>query len=253
MASNLHAPTGCKGSEPPPPVNEDSVVSDSKPKVKRRRYTQSTLSSYFISSNADTPSSTAHLEAKEIVQSLGIHLYTNEEIKGAKGLQKEFRSFWNEKAEELCKDPSVRMGKLKSSSTAIRGAIYTSWTLHKCSFLQLRGEKLQSDLKDVYKDDTALTDVLSAVNRNIDRMKTAHATVTQIYSTASSDHDIEHDLNEGMHELRRAQDALSKSIDRRQVDINVTFVEQETAILIAGPPEQLSHDEVEQMAITINN
>ena len=47
-------------------------------------------------------------EAKEIAQNL--HLYTNEEIQSANGLQKEFCSFWNE-AEELCKDPNAMIGK----------------------------------------------------------------------------------------------------------------------------------------------
>ena len=54
-----------------------------------------------------------------------------------------------------------------------------------------------------------------------------------------------------MHELRKAQDALSKAIDRRQVDINVTVCEQEATFLRADPPEHLSQDEVEQIVITI--
>lgn len=124
------------------------------------------------------------------------------------------------------------------SSTAIQGAIYASWTLHKFSLLLLRAEKLQSDLKSVYKDETTLTDVLSAVKRNVDWMKTAHAAVTQIYNTTSA---AVEDLSDGMHELRKAQDALSKAIDRRQVDINVTVCEQEATLLWADPPEPPEH------------
>ena len=246
--SDIDTLTSCKCNDAP--HHREKGVDDSKPKPNRR-YKQPTLNNYFKSSSSSAGSSRTHAvvsEAKEIAQNLHIHLYTNEEIQGAKGLQKEFRLFWNEKAEELCKDPSIRMGRLENSSTAIQGAIYASWTLHKCSLLLLRAEKLQSDLKSVYKDETTLTDVLSAVKRNVDRMKTAHAAVTQIYNTTSAAVD---DLNDGMHELRKVQDALSKAIDRRQVDINVTVCEQEATFLRADPPEHLSQDEVEQIVITI--
>ena len=37
---------------------------------------------------------------------------------------------------------------------AIQGAIYSSWTLHKTSLLQLKAEQVQEDAKKVYHDDT---------------------------------------------------------------------------------------------------
>ena len=178
-------------------------------------------------------------------------MYTQEEIDCAKGLQKEICIFWNEKAEEICKDRAVRVGKLKSNTTAIQGAIYASWTLHKSNLLELKADKRREDLKSVYKDEVTLSQVLSAVDRNIDGMKTAYAVVTTTYSTASNAPnavEVEQDLNDGMQELRRAQDALSKAIDRRSIDIQLS--EQEKP-LVAISPEQLSQDHVQQLAISI--
>lgn len=45
----------------------------------------------------------------------GIHLYDDAEISSANGLQKEFRSYWNSKAHEICADRSIR-GKLQSKA-----------------------------------------------------------------------------------------------------------------------------------------
>ena len=54
----------------------------------------------------------------------GIHLYTATEMSSATGLQKQYRTFWNEKTRELCADKSAR-AKLHNK-TAIQGAICAS-------------------------------------------------------------------------------------------------------------------------------
>ena len=73
----------------------------------------------------------------------GIHLYSTAEISSATGLQKQFRSFWNEKAQELCAYKTVR-AKLHHKS-AIHGAICASWTLHKTHLLQLLAKTFHPD------------------------------------------------------------------------------------------------------------
>lgn len=80
----------------------------------------------------------------------GIHIYTEEELSSSTGLQKQFRIYWNEKANEICSDKSIR-SKLHNKA-AIQGTIYTSWSLHKTHLLQLQVEEFEAQAKKVYPD-----------------------------------------------------------------------------------------------------
>ena len=103
---------------------------------------------------------------------------------------------------------------------------YTSWTLHKTSLLQINSEQVQEEARKAYHDEILLSHILTPITSNVERicMQSAHAMVTHTYKTISdsscSDQmKAEKELEEEMHKLRKAQDALSKAIDRRQSDL----------------------------------
>ena len=56
-----------------------------------------------------------------------LKIFSQTEIKLAKGLEKARRQFWNNKGEELCRDKTLETW----SRTALHGMIDTSWTLKK--------------------------------------------------------------------------------------------------------------------------
>ena len=194
--------------------------------------------------------------AEETPRSYGINTYTDEEIRKSKGLNQEFRRFWNEKAAELCRDRSVR-GKLQNK-VAIQGAIYTSWTLHKTSLLQIKAEQVQEEARKAYRDEIALSHLLTPIISNLERMQSAHAMVTHTYKTISdsscSDQmKAEKELEEEMHELRKAQDALSTAIERRQSDLQKIEKAEQGTLQLATSPVKISDKEVEHLVKQIEN
>ena len=73
----------------------------------------------------------------------GIHIYTNTKIEDAAGLEKDYRTFWNEKAIDMCSDKYTR-AKLSRDKVAVQGAINTSCTLHKVELLELKAEEMKA-------------------------------------------------------------------------------------------------------------
>ena len=217
-------------------------MAEKEPKSKRHCSRQLTLHNFF-KGKSSASSLPKPLSAKISPRDLGVHIYTTTEIENSKGLQKEFRIFWNEKALEICHSKK-EIKDLKSSSAAIQGAIHVSWALHKTKLLEIKADKLRDNLRRVYQDEITLKQVLSTVDKNVERLKTAHAVVTATYESGSSvsTAELEHDLNEGMAELRRAQEALIKAIKRRSIDTQL--FEQEMESLVVPPPIQLTQDEI---------
>jgi len=185
--------------------------------------------------------------AEETPQSYGIHTYSEAEIQQSKDLSQEFRKFWNEKAGELCKDKSVK-GKLRNK-IALQGAIYTSWSLHKTNLPQVKAEEVQAKARTLYKDDIAWSHVLKSVTRNVERILSAHAKVNHLYQAMDgSSTTAEKELEEGMHELHKAQDALLKAIERRLADIAlIEHEEEQKTALVTTSPVTLSDNELESL------
>lgn len=147
-----------------------------------------------------------------------IHLYSEEEVKNVKfGLNQQRLRFWNEKAVEICSDKTIT-NELDNNREAIEGAIHSSWTLHKTGLLELQVEELEDKAK-VY-DEVAREYLLRNVRKNLDRMQTSHATISALSDMIAESSDmtqkvqLEKQLSQEMSELKRAQDALSKAIQR---------------------------------------
>ena len=60
------------------------------------------------SEEGDQPVPTTSSQTILTPQYYGIHVYSDVEIDKAVGLQKQFKTFWNEKASEICADKSFR-------------------------------------------------------------------------------------------------------------------------------------------------
>ena len=150
-------------------ADRESEIPAKKPPLKLQTslfsYYKSTAGQESSSSNSaikDKP--TRSVFASVHPSTYGLHLYTPSEIENCCGNMKEFRKFWNEKAVELCSDSSVTF-KLQGNRAAIEGAIYSSWTLHKTSLLQLRVEKVEAQCSKVYKDEVVKEHVLTIVRK----------------------------------------------------------------------------------------
>ena len=68
-----------------------------------------------------------------------IYIPPPQEIEGRVGLTKEYRKYWNAKAKEYCLDKRLMS---KMDGTAVKGAINTSWILHKSKLLLHQADEL---------------------------------------------------------------------------------------------------------------
>ena len=188
-------------------------------------------------------------------QYYGIHVYSDVEINKAVGLQKQFKTFWNEKAlSEICADKTCR-GRLQSK-TAIQGTIYTSWTLHKTHLLQLQAEELQEEGKIVYRDQVAREADFSTIKKNLERMQQAYAFTTlagdsvKSLSSPTEKQAKEKDLEKDMTDLKRAQDSLNKALERKRAEllaIRKDIEEEQAEAYRTTSPVQLSDNEIEEL------
>ena len=167
-------------------------------------------------------------------------IYTPEEVDSATGMEKKRRQFWNEKADQLAKNKGTR----HQSRTAPCGIIDVSWTLHKTSMLEAEAKKLMEDEKVLFRKDDVTSRKLGTqkkdtILKNVDRMSVAHqlaeehdqrVTGTQKFfkeaksfagrKKSTKDFEREKVLMDGAYtELKHAQDALSKSLKVKRIEI----------------------------------
>ena len=167
-------------------------------------------------------------------------IYSPEEIDSAIGMEKKRPKFWNEKAEQLSKNKKTR----NQSKTVIGGLIDVSWTLRKNSMLEAEAKKLLEDEKVLFRKEDVTGRKLGnqkkdTILKNMDRMSAAHHAVeeldqgmTEIQESfnkakavadrkkCTEGYERKKLLLDGAYtELKRAQDALSKSIKVKRTEI----------------------------------
>ena len=71
----------------------------------------------------------------------GLNVYTQDEIDAMDVYEKQYRTFWNAKAQEILGNTSTRKALL-GDVMAVRGAIDTSWALQKAELLKLDAVKV---------------------------------------------------------------------------------------------------------------
>ena len=200
------------------------IFSDTKPGDKKSRSLNDVL--------MHTPY--RHAKAKNM------KIYTQTEIDSVTGMEKKRRQFWNEKADQLVKNKETR----DQSKTALCGIIDVSWTMRKTSMLEAEAKKLMEDEKVLFRKDDVTSRKLGnqkkdTILKNVDRMSAAHQAVeeydqkvTRIQKRfkeaetiadrrkSTQKYEREKLLMDGAYtELKRAQDALSKSIKVKRMEI----------------------------------
>ena len=243
---------------------EAGGAGSSRPK-KKQCTTQLSLKSFFKPA-LDKEGSTSNKEGSSTSQAkivaspmfYGIHVYSELEISKAVGLQKQFQTFWNEKAHEICADKSLR-ARLQSKA-AIQGSIYTSWYLHKTHLLELQAEDIREEAKKIYQDKVTREFRFSTIDKNLERMLQSYATVIALSENINSLSSIsekkakEEDLDKEISELKRAQDSLHKTLERRREELSVAKKDiEEQQTLTAGPSVELSDDEMEELIEEVRN
>lgn len=160
----------------------------------------------------------------------GLKVYSEKEIAGASSeMEKRYRLFWNDKGNQLCREPAT---KNKTKST-LHGIIDVSWTLRKTEILESMVSTTLSDIKALMgKDDIdhgrkiGRAQKTDTMNKNLERMRAAHAGVVALDEqmkamkngkTTKRDLVVKQSILDGEYtELKRAQEALMKSIKIEQ-------------------------------------
>ena len=165
-----------------------------------------------------------------------VEIFTESEIEMCTGIQKVYRAFWNKKAEEICSKSYFETFK----PGEIQGAINVAWTLEKTQHLKEDMDKLHEEIgQSCNLSNVVLTKVQSsnkAIERNNKRVENAHETLSktqkalteerfQLFKSSNGGQrrtviqkieKREEELASNMTELRRAQEALRKALDRKR-------------------------------------
>ena len=232
---------------------------------KKRRTVQTSLYKFLDSDSRSTSklitdvnppavviqaaSTSRALTVPETPQDFGIHVYTQAQIESSKGMLKDYRLFWNDKAYELCSDVAVRE-KLKDKS-AIQGAINVSWTLQRSSLLQVQADEIREESKTIYSDPIGREHLLTPIERNLKRVFETHAYIQQLCDHSDLPVDkLENTIDRELQELKKAQDALNKALESRRQDmaqVKRRMAETNTV----QSPIKLSDIEIEDLAHSV--
>ena len=234
-------------------AKDDSATQSQSSKRSCTGTGQSTLFRYY--EKASGPSSAVKTMVDVTPVSMGVKMYTKEDIEASSGMKKLYFQFWNDKACELCKDESVRE-KMKGNKRAFMGAINCSWTIHRTKIIQLQAEEVIELAGKVYPDEVAREQKLTSIRNNVSRVKEALDSTNSFYEiTKDSDpseiEGMEDELTTKVRELKVAQEALLKAIHRKREDMLGDHNDAEADFMTAESPVKLSSDDVEVLVDAI--
>ena len=163
-----------------------------------------------------------------------IKIFSAREIAESSGMQKSYREFWNNKAEELCSTSVLKTFK----PGEIQGAINVAWTIKKTDFLRDQMEEVNKQiiskcpvdllkkfqlLSTTLKNNTKLVEAAVSSLQDIQRDLTSarqelfdSSNKTERQEASLKVDQLEKDLESQLTELRKAQDALRKATDVRR-------------------------------------
>ena len=228
---------------------------DSGPAAKRKStgHVQTTLTTYFQASgpSGSKPVESGASGSKPVItaipQDFGIHIYTTQEIEGRVGLAKEYRKYWNEKAREYCLDKRLMS---KMDGTAVKGAINTSWILHKSKLLLHQADELVEKATAVWPNKASRDHILKGILRNTERVKMADSHLNLLYDELQLSEEKtskEKEMDSAMTELRRAQDALHKAIENKRVDVNKAEQPHDSVVIPVADAPDLTGEELDDL------
>ena len=211
--------------------SSQSVPQHSSNERMKKLPTQATLSSFgFIFPKKSCEEKVSFAKARNV------KLYSDAEIQNSTGKTKEYREFWNKKAEEICREAEFA----KFSKAAVHGVINTSWTLKKADDILNESREIGNALKNVPKSWlSGNTAGESTLQRSIERLEKARKDITsteeslttirlKIIDIRNSSQAVPAELKEKVKELegvilpsqlaniRSSEDALRKTVARRK-------------------------------------
>ena len=221
----------------------------SKPSKKKQKLQQITLHKFFQASGPSTSAEAQPHVVDITAQSKGIHIYSDKEIAGADGLLKEYYIFWNAQARELCSSPPTLV--YLNSTKKIEGAINTKWTLYKSELLELLADEVSVLVSEAYTDPVAQSSTMITIENN--KKKVRDLTDICIIER-DADKIQEERITRLTKDLRLAQSALKKAIDRKKSEMeHVKFMSHTETLLTTEPPEQPSQDEIDCIVADIRD
>lgn len=154
-----------------PKVQEPSLPSTSKddepipPTKKAKVSRQPTLMDMFSPNRLSVSS-----EPYSAARARKVKIFSSKEIEDSKRLQKTYRQFWNNKAEELYKISALRTFK----PGEIQGAVNVAWTIKKTEYLKDELEENDKEINDKCPVDILRKFQLSAktLEKNRERVET---------------------------------------------------------------------------------
>ena len=170
-----------------------------------------------------------------------VKIFTESEIEGSAGLQKVYRKFWNEKAEEICSNNNLKSFK----AGEVQGAINVAWTLEKSRHLKEDIDKMKEEMSQPCSSNAVAKKVIASnktIEKNSNRVERAHKELSKTQNelmearlelfrstNGSQRKDFiakieqrEKTLDADLTELRKAQDALRKALDIKRKLLNAS-------------------------------
>lgn len=163
-----------------------------------------------------------------------VKIYSQKEIEGSTGLTQVYRKFWNGKAEEICANQSLT--SLKAGE--IQVAINVAWILQKTSHLRREVEEITAEVGQPCSNAVAKKLQMSAktIAKKTRRVEKAHESLDntqqeltdarfELFQAPNSCQrkkinekvdNLENVLGVNLTELRKAEDALRKSIENKR-------------------------------------
>ena len=150
-----------------------------------------------------------------------LKIYSHNEIRISKGLERTRREFWNSKAEEICKDKALKTWP----KSAMHRVIDTAWVLKETAFLTMEANRIENEKTAAKTKQKGAT-----LTQNIERTLGKHRELLHLNAKLSSLKDpkntsrdkkaqvdsLEERAREAMGELKRAQETTRKAIENQE-------------------------------------
>ena len=202
---------------------------------------QSTLHNFFQPLTPAKGSQSQVKVIKRTPKSLGLHVYSIEDITKATGLDKAYKTFWNEQITDIFNDPA--MSNRLQDKEMIQGAINISWVLHKTSCLEVLCQEVEVLANKLFPLDTCRqNELLSTVQKH---MKKVRELTDVCLAKQDADESEQEDVSGILKDLKRAQSSLKKALDRKKTELEHALKPQP---LVVEQPQMLTEGEIHDLA-----
>lgn len=148
-------------------------------------------------------------------------------------------------------DPDTKR-RFRGDPLAVKGAIDSAWVIHKAHLLKLDANKLQKTVSD--RDAMSRSGIPRKITRdilrlhnNVDKIDTALFAVNECYQQISEhgNKTMEANLDFNMSELKKANEAMRKALERKNKLVNEFITSEEQDV---HPCPQLDEQEITLLA-----